>query len=108
MRNISITITSVFHIIKAVSPAGENSHFMFMEVINAEITLELPFTKKSILRIFSYLAVPKIKAIKINERPIPPQPYISSAQAKEPGFAIVKTGNTYAVSGGLLTARYGT
>lgn len=61
-----MTITNEFHIIKAVSPAGENSHFMFMEVINTEIALEPPFTKKSIFRILSYLVRPKIKAINIS------------------------------------------
>ena len=44
----------------------------------------------------------------MNDKPIPPQPYISNAHAREPGFAMLKTASTVAVSGGLFRARYGT
>ncbi len=91
--------------IKEANPAGENSHLMLAEVIKAANTLHNPFMTKSHFRIRSDLLLPKINAIKMNDNPTPPQPYISSAQANEPGLAMLKTARTVAVSGGLFAAK---
>jgi len=105
---MSMNSTSKFQIINAAKPAGENSQFMSMEVINAEATLQIPLVRKIIFSVRSSFMFSKMKAIKMNESPMPPQPYISSAQANEPGLAMLKTANTVAVSGGLFAAKYGT
>lgn len=100
-----MTKTNAFHTTRAVKPAGENSQFISKEVNKAVVTLEIPLARNSIFRVLASFPSLKIRAMNIKDNPIPPQPYISSAQANEPGLAIVKTGRIVAVSGGLLVAR---
>lgn len=105
---MSITKTSIFQTIRAAKPNGEKSHSIFTDVSKAEATLETPLSQNSNFRVGSYLPFSKINAIKMNDRPIPPQPYISNAQANEPGFDIVNATRIFCASGALVDAKYGT
>lgn len=89
---MSIVITSKFQKTREANPAGVNSQFMFIEVIKAPAMLQIPLLQKSIFKTLSFLDLPKSDAINRNDKPIPPQPYISNAQANEPGLAMEKTG----------------
>lgn len=106
-RKKSITSTKEFQIINDARPAGEKSQFISNDVTNADTTLHAPLSRNNVLSVMAYFSFPKINAIKIKDKPIPPHPYISRAQANEPGLAIVNTGSTIEVSGGKLFARYG-
>lgn len=70
--------TSRFQITRADNPAEVNSQVISKEVINAEATLQQPLIRNNVFSKVPERFLSKVKAISINESPIPPHPYISS------------------------------